>query len=125
MTLAVNIHPAENFTLSCLSHSYGCNAHNFVSNGAVLTELFTNYYASRADPASIKTNHFGKKKCGAFHQRCIRSVERVCSLYPSCMDRNAAINDFLNFSNYSSLRNLGRGPKFLKIRRIWLEYDVL
>ena len=30
------------------SHSCSCNAYNFVSNGAILAELFTNYYASRA-----------------------------------------------------------------------------
>src|SRR6266567_6232414 len=53
----------EFFIPSCSSHSCGCNAHDFVSNGAVLTELFTNYYASRAEPApAIKTNRFWKKK---------------------------------------------------------------
>jgi hypothetical protein len=43
------------FTTNVISffspHSCGCNAGTYVSNGAGLTELFHNYYASRTAPA--------------------------------------------------------------------------
>ena len=38
----------EIITQSCSSHSCDFNACKFVSNGAILIELFTIYYASRA-----------------------------------------------------------------------------
>ena len=40
-TTPYNISFTESFTESCSSYLYGANALNFVSNGAVLTELFT------------------------------------------------------------------------------------
>jgi uncharacterized membrane protein YozB (DUF420 family) len=57
INLAVNTQPPTKLLISfCLSHSCSSNAHKFILNDAVLTELFMIYYASRA-PA-IKTNHF-------------------------------------------------------------------
>ena len=57
ISLAVNTQPPTKLLISfCSSHSCSSNAHKFVLNDAVLTELFMIYYASRV-PA-IKTNHF-------------------------------------------------------------------
>ena len=57
ISLAVNTQPSIKLLISfCSSRSCGSNAHIFVLNDAVLTELFPIYYASRAP--DIKTNHF-------------------------------------------------------------------
>ena len=50
--LHIFCHSNKIYIYYCLSHLCGSNAHTFVSNGVVFTEIFTIYYASKS-PAII------------------------------------------------------------------------
>ena len=51
--LLYTMHFCQNFYIIFSSHSCGCNTCTHVSNGALLTELFNFYYASRASAIKI------------------------------------------------------------------------